>query len=356
VEKNVGQGSHRNAEKGVGKMKLLVLGMDGMDSLFVKRHIEQLPTLKRFMVDGSLRYARSVNPPITGPAWFTIYTGLQPGKHGVRKWTWDKPHSDVAFTLADVKYPTIWELMGDAGLKVGVVHMPMTFPARELNGFIVSGFPSPAIMRNKKRVDPDMPTAYPPELEERVAGVPTDLMDVRKGNKHEDNFPLIENVIASRMELTDELVTEYSPDVLAIGFTMIDRCYHGIMLSQQVPEKEYNTKILEWYKKADQMIADLMTKYEPEDTVIVSDHGGGWKASAPGAPGHNFNATFAGLGQSFKGGWFREGRMITCVAPTLMYILGIPREKWKHMQGKVAREMLRENAEVMDRLRALGYI
>ena len=40
---------------------------------------------------------------------------------------------------------TLWEMLGDKGLKVGVVSVPMTYPPRPVNGFRISGFETPGV-------------------------------------------------------------------------------------------------------------------------------------------------------------------------------------------------------------------
>ena len=42
-----------------------------------------------------------------------------------------------------IRQPTIWQRLSEAGYRVGVLNVPVTYPPRPLNGFMVSGILSP---------------------------------------------------------------------------------------------------------------------------------------------------------------------------------------------------------------------
>jgi len=123
--------------------KLVLIGLDGAAFRVLQPLIAAgvMPTLARFLREGASGTLLSTHPPVTCPAWPTMFTGVNPGKHGVfsftcRKGGEGKPHTA---SLLDVHAPTIWELLGNAGRRVGVMNVPITFPAQPVNGFMVSG-------------------------------------------------------------------------------------------------------------------------------------------------------------------------------------------------------------------------
>ncbi len=72
--------------------KVIVLGIDGMDPGFVKRHWADLPNLRRLSEQGSYARLGTTTPPQSPVAWSTFITGLTPAQHGI----FDFVHRDPA--------------------------------------------------------------------------------------------------------------------------------------------------------------------------------------------------------------------------------------------------------------------
>src|SRR5262245_46081138 len=111
--------------------KALVFGWDAADHALVSGWLGKglLPNLDR-VTAGGFGAMRSVPNLNSAPAWTTITTGLGPGNHGIYWFT--KPEQDgysyrVA-SAADRHGRPLWGLASDAGLRVGVMHVPMTYP------------------------------------------------------------------------------------------------------------------------------------------------------------------------------------------------------------------------------------
>jgi len=66
-------------------MKVFLLGLDGLTLNMVKPYIEAglLPNLKKVLDEGAYGILRSTIPPVSGPAWVSLTTGKNPGKHGI---------------------------------------------------------------------------------------------------------------------------------------------------------------------------------------------------------------------------------------------------------------------------------
>lgn len=63
----------------MGAMVLLI-GLDGAGSDFIKRHLDALPNLARLVQAGTWGRLRSTIPPVTSPAWATAMSGMNRGK------------------------------------------------------------------------------------------------------------------------------------------------------------------------------------------------------------------------------------------------------------------------------------
>jgi predicted AlkP superfamily phosphohydrolase/phosphomutase len=127
--------------------KLVLIGLDGGTFRVLRQLVDAgvMPNLARFLGEGASGTLLSTHPPVTCPAWPTMFTGVNPGKHSIFSFTCrnadrTKPHTA---SLLEVQSPTLWELIGSAGYRAGVMNVPITFPAQPLNGFMVSGFPAP---------------------------------------------------------------------------------------------------------------------------------------------------------------------------------------------------------------------
>ncbi|MCK4831862.1 MAG: alkaline phosphatase family protein, partial [Anaerolineales bacterium] len=128
------------------KHRILVLGVDGatFDLIEPWAAAGYLPNFARLMAGGVHGELESTLPPVTSPAWPSFMTGCNPGKHGV--FDFIRPQGD-GFGLVNstsIRQPTIWQILSDAGLKVGVMNVPVTFPAQPVNGFMITGLLSPA--------------------------------------------------------------------------------------------------------------------------------------------------------------------------------------------------------------------
>jgi len=127
-------------------MKVVVVGLDGATWNLLRPLAEEgaLPTVKRLMEMGTWGELRSTIPPSTFPAWRCYSTGKNPGKLGVFHFTSldMKQKKLLIHTAADFKGKDIWDYLGDSNFRCGVINMPGTFPVKEINGFMVAGYPA----------------------------------------------------------------------------------------------------------------------------------------------------------------------------------------------------------------------
>ena len=69
-------------------MNTFLFAIDGASPHLVNRWIEEgeLPNLGQIKKRGLSGELKSTFPPLTGPAWSSFQTGVNPGKHGVFNW------------------------------------------------------------------------------------------------------------------------------------------------------------------------------------------------------------------------------------------------------------------------------
>jgi predicted AlkP superfamily phosphohydrolase/phosphomutase len=69
--------------------KVLVIGLDGVGFDILNPYLKtgELPCLQKFLENGVSAPLRSIIPPLTGPAWESFQTGVNPGEHEVFEFT-----------------------------------------------------------------------------------------------------------------------------------------------------------------------------------------------------------------------------------------------------------------------------
>jgi hypothetical protein len=139
-------GCAREKEK-VGP-KVLFLGIDGASWKVIGPLLEkgELPAFRRLVEEGAHNPALETLPITLSPViWTTIATGATPENHGVTSFTSKLPNGQVIPVTSSVrKARAIWELASRRGTSVGVIGWWASWPAEEVNGYVVSDHASPA--------------------------------------------------------------------------------------------------------------------------------------------------------------------------------------------------------------------
>lgn len=146
--------------------RIILLGWDGAtwDLLRPWAEAGELPNVRRLLAEGAAGPLRTIFPPTTAPAWTSMTTGANPGRHGVMDWMIRRPgaYQAMPVTAALCTQKTIWELLSEAGRRVFTFNVPMTYPIRPLNGLVVAGLGVPSV---------DVQFTDPPELYRDILGV-----------------------------------------------------------------------------------------------------------------------------------------------------------------------------------------
>ncbi len=260
--------------------KVLIIGLDGATPELVDRWVaeKRLPFFKQVMQNGVYGKLKSTYPPISPAAWTTFATGYNPGKHGTYDFRDYDPrrYSCFADTIVDSNAfagKSIWDLVGATGQKVGVITMPVTYPAWKVNGFMISGYPTPDAARS---------FAYPQELGQRIPPLTEDSAFFKSASHSE----VLKELVRITHLRTDVSIAELKKDdyglfIMVIGAT--DRAHHDWwkFIDPEHPAYDaseaalYGNYILEVYQAADACIGKFLEVVDDDTTLIVmSDHGG----------------------------------------------------------------------------------
>lgn len=237
----------------------------------IKEWVEagELPFLSRMAKEGVFGRLESVIPPFTMLAWPVIFTGKNPAKIGSFLYKGEKKGYDPEFfsnpqfiNSTDIKTWSIWEWVSQFGGKVGVMNIPMTYPPKEVNGFLITGSLTPKGAKN---------FSYPPELKDELKGYRIDL-ELSEGlgtadrtfNKEKLHYEFVE-LLKDRTEWALRLLNKYDPDLYMVNFKEIDDFMHFFWDRKDL--------MLEFFKKADRTLEKVYNLLKPDNIMVISDHG-----------------------------------------------------------------------------------
>lgn len=265
--------------------RILIIGLDGatFDVLNPLMAEGRMPRLKDLVDRGASGPLRSTTPPITPAAWTTFLTGKTPGRHGILDFERYDPLSNrlsfnSTYSLRHVR--NLWHILGERGLKIGSVNVPMTFPAFPVNGFLVSGFETPGV--NSEFV-------FPPELKSDIVSRwpdPTLRSKWRRKTFGGDslfarNVDYMSRSFHQGTAMTTYLGDRYGWDALMVVFKLVDNLQHKTWKyidprwADRRPARRDMVK--KCFAECDHAVGDLVdyaAKHKAA-VMIVSDHGHG---------------------------------------------------------------------------------
>ncbi|HVE65501.1 MAG TPA: alkaline phosphatase family protein, partial [Thermoanaerobaculia bacterium] len=121
-----------------GPRRQLLIGLDAMEWELVLRWAREgnLPTFRRLMERGTRGELASTSAQLPDTVWSSLYTGVNPAK--LEKWfyvQYDPTTLGLKYLTDDaITRPPFWQLLGEAGRRVGVVDLPKTRLHPSLNG------------------------------------------------------------------------------------------------------------------------------------------------------------------------------------------------------------------------------
>lgn len=268
--------------------KLLIIGLDGatFDVLGPLAERGHMPNLAMLMEKGCWGRLASTVPPFTAAAWSTFITGRNPGSHGVISFRKrDRYNYDVQGSgFVDARHfdETLWEILSVAEKRVGIVNVPLTFPARPVNGYMVAGMLTPP--------DADHFT-FPRQFFRRLGTdyvVDVDFVRDEEGFRTK-GFPSkgqmlheIRNMSRTRALACARLLEDEPWDLFMVVFTSTDRVLHFFwddleaFLHQEQRSVANQPEIQAYFRELDEGIGRLTHLAGPSSTVFVmSDHGFG---------------------------------------------------------------------------------
>jgi len=271
--------------------KLLILGFDGATWTLVRPLMEagKLPNLAGLVDGGVHGPLRSVPNMRSAAAWTSFMTGTNPGKHGVYEFYERVPGEyQVRFVNGSWRRGlAFWEILGDEARlaggeprRVGIANVPMTYPAGEVNGFLIAGLDAPG--KESKGF------TYPPGLIRNIeSAVGEYILEpgvtgmMVAGNEAGAEAALLRS-IDQRKKAFLHLMQEQPWDLFVAVFRETDTAHHcfwqylepekvGREVAADSPFRQTIDKV---YQRLDEALGEILGAL-PADTVVMvmSDHG-----------------------------------------------------------------------------------
>lgn len=340
--------------------KVLVVGVDAADWGVMKNLLDagKLPNFARLISEGATGRLETFIPLRKSPIlWTSIATSMLPEEHGIGGYI--KPRSNgagVPYTGNVRRVKALWNILGEKGMKVGVVGWMVTWPAEEVNGYMVSDYIQ---YETEKRIKLEQQT-YPEELFEEIDTLrvtQADVTDERIRHLFPVDYEVVKDEIApwhkdyvKMIFATDETfrrvalhLYEKGVDFLAVYFNGVDSMCHNFWEQRKQPRHPLSSVIDNYYIWMDGVLGQFIDLVDEETLLIVcSDHGfyGPRRAKDGGillgVYMHGKYGIVSLMGKGVRRGARIVDAGILDITPTILYALDLP--VGRDMRGRVLTE------------------
>lgn len=244
--------------------KVFILGLDGVSEDILSSFGTTLPFIHSIIKYGAKSVMISTMPPWTPPAWTSIFTGVNPGKHGVFGFHKVIKGKD-AFTLRpntsrDVAVPFLHEALGMWGKKVLAVNVPITWPGKPRrvsrgNTVVVTDW-----------VSPEIKSSHP--LPDAIISKFRRALTPATGKTEESRIEIVRKAKAFVNALMN-LVNDHDWNAVIAVYSFTDWVMHdNIEFFDSSKRDIHSTEV---FVLADEFLKAMYERFDK--VVIVSDHG-----------------------------------------------------------------------------------
>lgn len=243
-------------------MQTLVVGLDGACLPVLEPLIEEgvVPHIASLHKASAVAPLESQLPPWTPSAWPSLYTGKNPGKHGVYDFLRFDGYDWDIVNRSTVKAQAVWELLSANGYESVVVNVPVTHPPRAFDGTLVPGY-----------MAPESPDCHPKgtwaELNDELGGYQLYADHRYSESSKQQRLESYKSLTRMRGEAFRYLVADRKPDFGFVQFQQTDTVFH------EYPDDDAVVRGV--YRTVDEELGAILESCDPDITLIVSDHGMG---------------------------------------------------------------------------------
>ena len=250
-----------------------VIGLDGVPYGMIVELARRgvMSTMARLMDIGRIHPMKASLPEVSAVSWTDFMTGTNAGTHGIFGFTDFKPHSyDIRFpNYLDVKASTLWEKLGSKGRRSIVINQPSTYPARKIDGVLISGF---VALELAKAV---WPMSYRAALEQMGYQIDIDILKCRESP--EVLWQELTKTMAGGQKALNHFWEE-DWDYFEFVVTGTDRLHHFLWRAYEDSSHPSHERFLDFYRHIDRLIGKIVAAYHKlantyDGFYILSDHG-----------------------------------------------------------------------------------
>jgi predicted AlkP superfamily phosphohydrolase/phosphomutase len=257
---NQGGDGHDSAG-GAGRSgsRTVVLGFDALSLEYLDAF--DLPNFETLRGRGVCQPLPSSFPPWTGSAWPSMYTGMDPGHHGVYSFfDFDGRYPGGADLVSrnDVDAPALWNYLSTTGLESAVLNVPVTHPAEPVDGVLVPGY-----------LAPEGAAGHPDGIREQLSAALGETYRIyasrEVGEADDAMLRSYVDLIGLRARAARTLLETRDPDVAVFQVQKTDTVFH------QFDDTAAHRRV---YEAADAFLGTVLDAAGPDANVVVcSDHG-----------------------------------------------------------------------------------
>lgn len=384
--------------------KLTIIGLEGASMSYVLPAVAEgkLPNFARLIEGGASGAIRTLYPNESLAVWTSVATGKLPRKHGVMGfYRYRFPAVETPFNLRPrgLDFRTLervgvldrsavtsslrrtqpfWSILSRFGVETGLLRWWGSYPADEINGFVVSEYFHRQV---RERFEPPLPNlTFPEDLFERYASevvFPEEIDDEALERFVDDSVAIPGDELPWRRKLSEALADdetyhrigallrdEMNPDVFAIYYFGLDDVGHYFTRFDQ-PERfgdvsdaeirKYGRVVESYYRHLDTLLGEYIQRRSEEEIIIViSGHGmeplplarriieplkgnpylSGYHESSP-------DGLLILQGPGIAAGVKIQGASVLDLTPTLLYLMGLP--LGQDMDGTLLTAVLEED-------------
>lgn len=271
------------------RVNALVIGLDGASFDFIKPLVAQgkMPNIASLTETGVSARMRSTYPPISAPAWVSFMTGENPGKHGVFEfWSTDlRQYNPLAgerlISSANYARKTVFDVVGERG-RVAALRVPVTFPAWEIPGLMVTGYPSPWGAEG---------TIWPPtrqDLARRPKASKSGWLTRYRGSQEDMHLALFREQLDLVTSLVLDALHEDDYSLFMVVYNQLDAVGHHFprhanpLYPTFEPRRSpmYAGVITEFHERLDRAVGTILENVDGDPLIVImSDHGMGPRAT-----------------------------------------------------------------------------
>lgn len=256
--------------------KVLILGIDSLSPELLSRFEEKLPTFTRLRKESPAVELTSIFPIDSIPAWTSIFTGLNPARHGLI-YSFDVFESSwnaiLGINSAAIRGRTFWDHAGRGGKEVCILFPLVAYPSWPVNGTMVSRSLTGAI------------DSWPAELILEYSLANSEVLS----GKHPGRKGLLEYAEKARQITLQEaavasrILSTRQWDLAFTFFGMLDIIQHFFWRFFDEKDPTYPGPTLlegvvcEFYVLLDQIVGEFIQTNPDAIVIVLSDHGHGMR-------------------------------------------------------------------------------